>query len=121
MVDRLQGRLQHLQRVPVVSRTDDNRKYALKVRFGMTQADYESLLAAQNGCSAICHRTTPNGFGDHFHIDHDRNCCPRKKCCGKCVRGLLCMQCNVRLNTVEDATFIEKATAYLATFKMATT
>lgn len=44
-------------------------------------------------------------FSDHFFcevcgtdqdlcIDHDHNCCPRNQGCMKCIRGILCNQCN---------------------------
>lgn len=27
-------------------------------------------------------------------VDHDHACCPRSNSCGKCVRGILCRECN---------------------------
>lgn len=36
------------------------------------------------------------------HIDHDHACCPGRKTCGKCVRGILCARCNSLLTRERD-------------------
>jgi hypothetical protein len=33
-----------------------------------------------------------------FCVDHDHTCCPGEYTCGKCVRGLLCDDCNKKLH-----------------------
>ncbi len=35
-------------------------------------------------------------------VDHDHACCPGGNSCGKCVRGILCMQCNTGLGKLGD-------------------
>lgn len=35
-------------------------------------------------------------------VDHDHKCCPGKTSCGKCVRGLLCGNCNTILGRQRD-------------------
>lgn len=35
-------------------------------------------------------------------VDHDHKCCPGKISCGKCVRGLLCGNCNTILGRQRD-------------------
>ncbi len=83
----------------------------LKYKYGITWDDYEIMLASQgNGC-AICGTLEPGGKG-RFHVDHDHSCCPTEKTCGKCVRGLLCHKCNVRLVHFESE-WRKKAEAYL--------
>jgi hypothetical protein len=63
-------------------------------RYGLTPSLFDALLGYQGGRCAICRRTEPGGAGD-FHVDHDHACCPGRRSCGRCVRGLLCARCNV--------------------------
>jgi hypothetical protein len=38
-------------------------------------------------------------------IDHDHTCCPGERSCGKCIRGVLCMQCNTNIGAYESLLF----------------
>lgn len=69
-------------------------------RSGITQEEYDNLLAQQGGGCASCKTNDPGGMG-RFHVDHDHNCCP-KNSCGKCIRGLLCTTCNLALGLLQD-------------------
>jgi hypothetical protein len=79
-------------------------------------ADWHRMVAEQGGRCKACRRT-PEGsngvLGLGFVIDHDHRCCPssndrwgahgtKRRICGKCIRGLLCQQCNVALGMVDD-------------------
>lgn len=68
--------------------------------YSMTEQDLSRLLEEQDFGCAICGVVIPGGMGT-WHIDHDHNCCPGERTCGKCTRGLLCYQCNVHLGFVE--------------------
>ncbi|MGW7594475.1 endonuclease domain-containing protein [Streptomyces asiaticus] len=53
----------------------------------------------------------------HAHIDHDHSCCPGKRSCGKCVRGLLCGGCNNGLGRFkDDVNVLQAAIEYLRRF-----
>lgn len=74
-----------------------------RAQHGLTLAEYEEMLAAQDGRCAICGTDQPGGkHGKRFHIDHDHSCCPKGKTCEKCRRGLLCANCNVGLGALGD-------------------
>lgn len=74
----------------------------LRRTYGLTQERYEELLAHQAGGCGVCRTTEPGGRGNNFHVDHDHACCPGKKSCGLCIRGLLCAKCNNGLGAYND-------------------
>lgn len=67
---------------------------SLRLRFGLTLAQYEDMRAAQNCRCAICRAHKPGGKGD-WHVDHDHRT--------KRVRGLLCQNCNIGLGNFKDS------------------
>jgi len=70
-----------------------SRSSWMRIRFKMTIAEYNVLLAKQGGECAICHSIAPGGVG-RFHVDHDH-------VSGR-IRGLLCTNCNNGLGRFED-------------------
>lgn len=89
------------------------REYHLDKMFGITLEQYNELFDKQSGCCAICgkHQTE---YKRAFDIDHDHSCCKGKKSCGKCIRGLLCADCNKGLGLFKDAKeILEKAIKYI--------
>lgn len=76
--------------------------------FNITSAQYEEMAA--NGCM-ICGSFDPGNGNEHFCVDHDHNCCRGKQSCGKCVRGVLCIQCNKAIGLLKDSLEIVEATA----------
>jgi hypothetical protein len=90
-------------------RKKHNRTYRLS-RYGLTEADFEKLLEAQDYRCGMCQSEFEDGL---IHLDHDHGCCPeRNRSCGRCVRGLLCHRCNIALGYIE--LYRELADAYLA-------
>ena len=88
--------------------------YNLK-RNGLTAEQFDARLASQGGRCANpgCRTDNPGGKG-RFHIDHDHDCCPKGKSCSKCIRGLLCHDCNTGMGLLGDSVErLEGAVAYL--------
>lgn len=86
----------------------------LQYNFNITIEQYGAMLASQNGACAICGGVNTNGRA--LSVDHDHACCPGKKSCGKCVRALLCGDCNMGLGKFrDDPELLRAAIEYLVT------
>ena len=86
------------------------RKSALLARYGLSMAQYESILAVQSGCCAICLKSVDviNGKARHFSVDHNHTT-------GK-VRGILCNNCNLGIGALGDRLeLLQRAVVYLET------
>lgn len=62
---------------------------------GISGADYWAIYKAQGGRCALCQRA--QGKKKRLAVDHDHHCTEghdAKYACRKCVRGLLCVNCN---------------------------
>ena len=67
-------------------------------RYKMTPKQYDEQLAEQGGHCALC----PTVKQIHsLHVDHDHECCDTTFTCGKCRRGILCTNCNIRVSHLE--------------------
>jgi hypothetical protein len=88
---------------------------ALWSKYRLSLETYRTMLAAQGGACAICKVDAPTDVRtSRFHVDHDHSCCPGKKSCGKCIRGLLCHACNTALgNFADDPNRMLAAVAYV--------
>ena len=99
-------------------------------KYGTTVEWYRDKLIEQCGVCVICnHLSHHHGTLQRLQVDHSHACCNIKtKSCGKCLRGLLCADCNIRLAPVEDVlkqgtvvpiagTWLSKALAYLDSYK----
>lgn len=85
-------------------------------RCGITTDRYNEILQSQGGKCAICGK--PQGtMPRNLSLDHDHRCCLKRKTCGKCVRGLLCNNCNQGLGRFMDSPVIlHQAIQYLEKF-----
>lgn len=83
------------ERVKLLKKRSNLKKY------GLTVEQYESILKSQGSACAICKSVK------YLQIDHDHKCCPdQASSCGKCVRGVLCRNCNTLLGNAKDSTNI---------------
>lgn len=65
------------------------RKYSLKKKYGLSEADYTQMLEAQGGRCRICGgKPKQNRLAVHDHETGE-------------IRGLLCGPCNVSLGRLE--------------------
>jgi hypothetical protein len=84
---------------------DDHRPLVLR-KFGLTVEDYAWLFEQQGGKCALCLRPESKkdyrtGIVWRLSVDHDHSCHPEKRGCKRCVRGLLCADCNMLLGLAE--------------------
>lgn len=88
-------------------------KNFLKSRFNLSWDEYQRMFEEQEGCCAICGRHESE-FKFRLGVDHDHRCCPGKKSCGRCIRGLLCQPCNAALGGFQDEPLVmESAISYV--------
>ena len=91
---------------------ETSRKSRIKYTYNITYEQYEQMLEEQNHVCAICKSVNKNGTA--LSIDHNHNCCPGKKSCGKCIRQLLCNSCNAIIGHAKDkAERLEAAIEYI--------
>jgi len=97
--------------LPKERRIVNQRRQQLKL-YSLTTEDYDEMLVRQGGVCAVC-RTAPQD-NRALAVDHDHSCCPDKRSCGKCVRALLCTNCNTILGMAgDDPDRLERLADYL--------
>jgi Recombination endonuclease VII len=89
----------HHRRMAVVKARELDMRMVRQYGLGIGQ--YSQILSAQGGGCGWCGRP-PRSGGRALALDHDHACCPGKRSCGKCVRGLLCWTCNKMLQHLGD-------------------
>lgn len=95
------------------------RQRNLMRAYGLTLEQYDAMFESQGGVCGICKhpetRLRKDGELFALAVDHDHSCCPGKRTCGKCVRGLLCWECNNILGKIEKREgMLEGIASYLA-------
>lgn len=87
----------------------------LRKLYCINRRDFDEMMRIQNGACAICSVAVPDSSS--LHVDHDHGCCPGRRSCGRCVRGLLCASCNIALGHLGDSiTRMESAIVYLLSY-----
>ncbi len=73
--------------------TERRRQYIWQF-YQLSLEEYNVLLVKQGGVCAICGEPPKK---NNLSVDHNHDCCSGKKSCGKCLRGILCVRCNSKL------------------------
>jgi len=109
------------------------REFAREMKkYGSTIDGYRDKLVEQDGVCALCrHLSYHRGKLQRLQVDHNHDCCDLKtKSCGKCLRGLLCADCNIKLSYFErflsnaesaifkPGTWENQAVGYINNYKM---
>ena len=82
---------------PQKAKDRSNRTKRLWRTFGI-----DKMLIDQLGLCAVCSRQMTGRLSPV--IDHDHSCCPSHKMCFKCIRGLLCSNCNTGIGLFNEST-----------------
>lgn len=70
------------------------------------------LEMIENGCE-VC------GNKENLCVDHDHSCCPGQTTCGRCIRGILCTDCNMAEGRLKSSIEIsENMVVYLKTYEL---
>ena len=77
------------------------RAYNLRAQHGMSLQEWDAMWRAQDGRCCYCEQTLP-AEPRQVHIDHDHRCCPPKRSCILCRRGLACQNCNFVVGNAGD-------------------
>ena len=84
----------------------ETRERHLVRKYGVNLADYNAMLADQNGACAICGKAEVSETHGVLHVDHCHTT--------GAVRGLLCRNCNHVLGLMsDDAALLIRAAEYL--------
>lgn len=87
-------------------------------KYGLSQDDFDEMLARQGNACELCETLKPSDY--KWHVDHDHSCCPGKKTCGKCVRAILCNNCNSALGKFKDnPELLRQAAEYIESYRKA--
>lgn len=81
----------------------------LKTRYGLNADGFYRLFETQGGVCAVCGSDDPRG--KNWVVDHDHSCCPGKKTCGLCIRGILCSPCNSAIGMLYDSPAVLRTAA----------
>ena len=94
---------------------EDPEKYwakHLQANHKITPEEYYKRLEEQGGLCAVCFQPPPQqGHLTRLAVDHDHSCCPTNTSCGKCIRGLVCHNCNVSMGLLKDNPMIFRSAA----------
>lgn len=79
--------------------------------YKLTPEMWHAMYEKQGGvcmycCKAETEKYATTGATKRLAVDHNRDCCPDYKSCGKCIRGLACSFCNKLMGVIERNPFL---------------
>jgi hypothetical protein len=95
--------------------SEANRVQRLRHKYGLTVAEYEAMLARQQGVCACCQKSEThrarNGEVSRLAVDHDH--------VTGSIRALLCHSCNTGIGSFyDDPTLLRAAAEYIEGFRL---
>lgn len=92
--------------------TNDKQSYCrecrkwlgIQTRYNLTREEWEGILSFQGNRCGVCGEDD-SGSVYGFYVDHDHSCCSGRESCGKCLRGIICHGCNLRVDRKNDAQY----------------
>lgn len=94
---------------PTATDLEYRKFWQIRKLYKLNREQYEAKIGSQARQCAICGVKL-----DKPCIDHDHSCCPGRESCGKCVRDVLCNNCNTAVAMVGDSLATAEAiVAYL--------
>jgi hypothetical protein len=95
-------RVRKLTRAQLDKKADRN----LRRLYGINLAQYDAMLALQDGACAVCGANKGDSRGARFHVDHNHDT--------GMIRGLLCNLCNRRIIAAHtDGGLLSRASHYV--------
>lgn len=89
--------------------------YHLRYAYSVDLEELLVLIGEPISC-LICKVETPGAMS--WNVDHDHQCCPGSKSCGKCIRGILCHLCNKGIGLLgDDPLLLSSAISYLESYE----
>lgn len=89
-----------------------DKRSQLWTHYRLTIEQYQKMFDSQDGKCYICKEEKK------LVVDHDHNCCDGKLSCGKCVRALICHNCNTLVGFLErNDNLIDKVNQYIKDFE----
>ncbi|AXH67867.1 endonuclease VII [Mycobacterium phage Bromden] len=91
-----------------------NRCLNLRSFYKLEYHQFMAMVASQGYCCKLCSDRLDLSSQRKYNIDHDHKCCPRAITCGKCIRSILCSNCNTSLGRFnDDPALLRKAARYV--------
>lgn len=89
------------------------KAWILKRNYDLTPETFNALFVKQGLKCASCGADNSR-WTKGWCVDHDHSCCKGLPTCGKCIRGVLCMPCNMAAGVMKDSIQdLEALVAYL--------